>query len=293
MNIKIIGNGVWGNAIYSVVKRNCPTVSIVKRKEKIVDWDVIILSVPTQSIRESIANISSNQKHGVIVNTSKGIEKSSHLLPYQIVRSVFGDDVDYYTLIGPSHAKEVVEKVPTLVNLGYAKKGANNKTIRNLFQTNFFRVKLTAGVEILELAGAFKNIYAIASGIAYGLDFGANTRAKIIVLAIDEMNKLFKALNLRNDSSKTCGTIGDLILTCNLTESRNFTFGELLTKYNVEESLSKIKSTVEGYYSVFSLKHFEKRANMKLPLANFILSVVKMDNPKKIKRQFERFLSLI
>lgn len=293
MNVKIIGNGAWGNALYSLVKQNCSTVSIVKRGQKIVEPDVVVLSVPTQSIRESLENISFGDKNIVIVNTAKGIEKFTHLLPYQLVQSILGSIIDYYTLIGPSFAQEVAKKMPTLVNLGYIKKGPKNSKIKNLFQSSFFRVKLTKGVEILELSAAFKNVYAIACGLADGLGYGTNTRVKIIVLAIDELKNLYKSLNWKIGSNVTAGTIGDLILTCNSAESRNFTFGSLLAKYNANEALARVSSTVEGVNSMSSVKYFEKKANIKLPLATFIANIVKTDNPRMAKKSFESFVKLV
>ena len=292
MNIHILGNGAWGNALFSVVKHNCPTVSIVKRGQKLIDPDIVVLSVPTQSIRESLKNISTD-KNIIIVNTAKGIEKSTHLLPHKIVQSIFGNDVEYYTLIGPSFAQEVIKQMPTLVNLGYSKKNSNNIKVKNLFQTDFFRVKLTAGVEVLELSAAFKNIYAIACGLADGLGYGANTRVKLIVLAVDEMNTLYERLHWTIDSHITAGTVGDLILTCNSAESRNFTFGSLLAAHSVQDALTMVDSTVEGINSLTSVGYFEKKAGTKLLLADFVSNIVKMDNPKMVKTNFENFVKRV
>lgn len=293
MKVKIIGNGAWGNALYSVVKSNYAEVSVSKREERVNDCNVIILSVPTQSIRESLKYISFSDKTKIIVNTAKGIEKSTHLLPNQIVHSVFGDEIDYYTLIGPSFAEEVIKKMPTLVNLGYLEKNTNNQKIKRLFQTDFFRVRLTIGVEALEISAAFKNIYAIACGLALGLGYELNTRVKLMVLAIEEMTNLYRNLHLKLDSSITAGTIGDLILTCSSVESRNFTFGTLLTKYSIDKSLSKVNSTVEGFHSLTSFEHFTNKAKIKMPLATFISRIIQENNPKIVKKSFEKFVSLI
>ena len=296
MDIKILGNGNWGNALYSVIKQNCPTVSILKRGQTAAKADLVVLAIPTQSIRESLENISFGDKYKIIVNTTKGIEEFSHLLPFQIINKLYGNSINYFTLVGPSFAQEVVNKMPTLVNLAYTKKNSNDakiSEIKNLFQTNFFRVKLTTNIEAVELSAAFKNIYAIACGLAQGLGYGTNTRVKLLVLAIDEIADLCKKLQWNVDSNATAGTVGDLILTCNSTESRNFTFGSLLAKYSVEEALSKVNSTVEGFYSLNSVKHFEKQAKVNLPLANFVFDVVKKNNPKKIKIQFKSFVCSI
>jgi glycerol-3-phosphate dehydrogenase len=87
----------------------------------------LVLSVPTQSIRECLNNVQFQKNDKIIVNTAKGIEKSTHQLPYKIVQEVLSTKVDYYTLVGPSFAEEVEKKMPTLVNFGYLKK--SKKTI--------------------------------------------------------------------------------------------------------------------------------------------------------------------
>lgn len=292
MRIKIIGNGVWGKAIYSVVRQNYSDVCILKRNEKTTNQDIVILCVPTQSIRDCLKYVSFSGENRVIINTAKGIEKSTHLLPSQIIYSVFGENIDYYTLIGPSFAGEVVKKMPTLVNLGYKKRYKNIETIKGVFQTDYFRVRLTAGIEILELSAAFKNIYAIACGLAQGLGYGVNTRVELFVLALEEMKSLYENLHLNKDSQITAGTTGDLMLTCNSTESRNFTFGDFLAKYSVNESLDKINSTVEGFHSLNSMEYFKKKAGITLPLATFISTIIKLNNPKKVKKYFDDFIKL-
>lgn len=290
MKIKIIGDGAWGKALYSVLTHNSKDVQILGRGDKAQDLEVVVLSVPTQSIREALSDITFSGKTKILVNTSKGIEKSTHLLPSQIIHEVLGQDIEYYTLIGPSFAQEVVEKMPTLVNLGYKIMNSNNEYMKELFQTDFFRVRLTTGVDVLELSAAFKNIYAIACGLADGLGYGTNTRVNLIVLAMEEISILFHNLSLKIDSELTAGTIGDLILTSNSSESRNFTFGSYLVKHPVSTSLEKVSSTVEGYHSLSSLNYFKKKGNVQLPLASFVSAIVKLNNPEKVKTSFEDFV---
>ncbi len=292
MKVKIIGNGTWGNAIHSIIKTNCDDSSIVKRQEQVDTCDVIIMAVPTQSIRTALTFVPANHKHKILINTSKGIEKDTHLLPHQIIASVLGDGIDYFSLIGPSFADEVVKKMPTLVNLGYRKK-INHNNMQRLFQTDYFRVRLTTGIEALELSAAFKNIYAIACGLADGMRYGVNTRIKLIVLAMEEMGGLFEKLHMKIDSNMTAGTMGDLLLTCNSTQSRNFSFGKLLAELPVDEALRKVEKTVEGYSSIGSLGHFKSKADVKLPLATFISEIVRTDNPKTVKKSFEQYVRRI
>src|SRR5690606_4761037 len=144
-------------------------------------------------IREVLTQYGQNLKNVIYVNGAKGVEKNSHKLPFEIATEIIGKNLDYYTLIGPSFASEIRDAQPTLVNLGYAK-DRNTNIVRNLFQTDYFRVKSTNSVKSLELASAFKNVYAIACGMTYGLGYETNTRVKLIVLAIEEFYALSKKM---------------------------------------------------------------------------------------------------
>ncbi len=293
MIIKILGQGPWGRALASLLQENKQQVSFLTREESSHDQDVLVLALPTQAMRTALTYISFLHKTPIIINTSKGIEQKTHYFPHQIAQSIFGKKIDYYALMGPSFATEVTAKMPTLVNLGYTHKNDHTEIIRKLFLTDFFRVKLTHGVEALELAAAFKNIYAIGCGVSTGLGYGSNTRTKLMVLAIDELQILSDALAIHRDSNATPETIGDIILTCSSIESRNFTFGKLLADHSVQESRTLIKSTVEGYHSLASVSFFEERAQIKLPLAHFIEEVVKADNPNEIKHRFDTFIKTL
>ena len=215
----------------------------------------------------------------IIINGSKGIERKTNKLPYEIIKETILCDFDYYSLIGPSFSVEVKDKKPTIVNIGY-KERCNRKLMKELFVTNYFRIKFTKGVRELELSSALKNVYAIACGICDGLGYRYNTRILIISTAIAE---LYKIINLKRTG--IIGTIGDLILTCSSNESRNFKFGQLITKYKTEEALKRIGATVEGLGTVASVKIFNK------PLLNFVDDVIKTDDPKKIKCKFDEFLN--
>ncbi len=289
MKIKIIGDGAWGSALHTVLKRNSQSVSFWEIGEPIDDPKVVVLSVPTQAIRSCIKSINKTKKRTVIVNSAKGIERKTHKLPFQIVQEILGNDIDYFSIMGPSFAQEVAAEMPTLVNLGYVRE-RNKEVVKNLFQTDYFRVRPTRGVEALELAAALKNVYAIACGMAEGLGFGMNTRTKLILLAIEEFYRLSKKMGYKIEVEAAPGTLGDLVLTCSSVKSRNFTFGKKLTKYHVEECLERIKTTVEGYYTVSSLRYFVQKTGVKLPLATLVAKIIAQDKPREVRGLFANFV---
>jgi glycerol-3-phosphate dehydrogenase (NAD(P)+) len=289
MKITIVGNGAFGSAMMYVLQQNTSQVTFAKRGEAITDAGIVILCVPTQAIRDVLKLISFGKEKRIIVNTAKGIERSTHKFPYQIVDEVFGKSVEYYSLMGPSFATEIKKDMPTLVNLGFRSRATHKEEVAKLFQTDFFHVRLTRSVEVLEIASAMKNVYAMGCGISEGLGFGENTKAKLLTLAIEEMQDLYRGLHLRVGVNSTAGTTGDLILTCATRESRNFRFGKYLVSYSATEALQKVNSTVEGYNSIRSLTLLQRQANVDLPLASFIANLVKSD-ARDIKKQFESFM---
>lgn len=287
MRVIILGSGVWGNAVASLFEKNGHEVTFWTQNEKIDSDSLIFSAIPTQSLREVLLQLGSPENL-IFINGSKGIEDKTRLLPFQIVSEILGE-VDYLTLIGPSFAEEVVAKMPTLVNLGYRNIKTAEK-IKELLQTDYFRIRLTKSIRALELSAAFKNIYAIAAGIAEGLGYKTNTKVKIILLAIEELTLLQKKLDFKIDENALPATFGDLVLTCSSSESRNYTFGKLLAKNSPAKSLEMVGATVEGYFTANSVPHFEEKTGANFPLARFVYEVCYKNSEESIAEQFTEFI---
>ncbi len=285
-NITIIGQGVWGKALMHVLSQNTGTVSFWDTQTLVIDSDMVVLAIPTQALREVLQKVKFSKQDVVIINTSKGIEKASHKLPFQIVQELLPGTISYGSLIGPSFAQEVSSDMPTLVNIGIDQ-GINPADL-DVFQTPAFHIRIVKGFEALELAGAFKNIYAIACGMADGLGFGMNTRIQLMMLAIDEFYDLCHVLGYIVSKDAMPGTIGDLLLSCSSTESRNYTLGKLLVEYPLEECLRRINSTVEGIETVQSVSHFTTIS--KLPLAQLVQESLR-PNGSDSKALFKTFIT--
>jgi glycerol-3-phosphate dehydrogenase (NAD(P)+) len=289
MKVIIAGQGAWGKALYSVISQNTSDVSFWDRKSVISGFDTLVLAVPTEAIRHVLSYVDKSQRI-YIVNSTKGIEQSSHALPFEVVKNVSATFAkEYFSILGPGFADEVISKFPTRVNLAGTNKH-KAKDIAALFQTEYFRVKITESLEAIELAAAFKNIYAIVAGVAHGLGFGLNTRSQLITIALEEFYTLSKKLGYKIDSDAMPAIIGDLILTCNSPQSRNFRFGSFLVTHSAKEALAQIGATVEGYNTVISLPHFLEKAHVELPLAHFVSQISRSENHKGIK---EKFLEVI
>lgn len=289
MNVLIVGNGPWGHVLFLLLKENRQNVSFWDRSTKETNADVVVLAMPTLAMRSVLSSLM--LKDGtLLINTSKGIEKSTHKFPFEIAQELLNKRVEYFCLMGPSFAKEVVKKMPTLVNIGFFKEEFSVR-VKKLFQTDYFRIKLTTGVGALELAGAFKNVYAIASGFSEGLGYGLNTRSKLITLAIDEIYSLCEKLEFEVETNATAGMIGDLILSCTSSNSRNFTLGKLLVLHSAKESIEKINATVEGYTTTASIPFFKEKTGLPLPLASLVFEII--NDGKNLKNRFEEFVKKV
>lgn len=287
MNIFILGNGAWGSAVATLFQENGHEVTILEKGNSVPEGSIIFSAIPTQALREVLSSVDFHHDT-VFINGAKGIEQKTNFLPYEIVKEVKGE-VAYLSLMGPSFADEVKNKMPTLVNLGYRDEEIG-KRVRGLMQTDYFRVRLTKSIRALELSAAFKNIYAIASGMAEGLGFGTNTRVKLILLAIEEVKSLKEALDYKDDERSLPATIGDLILTSSSEESRNFRFGEELVGFSAEEAVQKIGETVEGFYTVATVPHFEEKTGISLPLAHFVYEVCYVPSDVTLYDRFMEFV---
>ena len=273
MKIAVFGWGAFGQAIGSLLDYNGVKYCVVDVKRPLDHKvDLIFLVVPTQFIRQAFeTNSRFIGPDTIIVNAAKGIEENTYQLPYQIVQSM-APYTNYYTLIGPSFASEIVDRQPTLLSLGYASK-RHLPMIRELIQTPYFRVQSVRGRRALELASALKNVYAIACGYADGMGYGLNTRAELITLALQEVVELGDAMKL-SGAITAPGIVGDLVLTCSSRESRNFQFGRRLAKSSQAVALRKSTGVVEGLSTSHSIQALCRTYHVKLPLAKLTSQLI-------------------
>lgn len=288
MNIAFLGLGKFGQAIASLVEYNGYTYEYTKRSESrelSQLADIVFLTVPTQSIRHALdASKPFITQDTIIINCAKGIEEGSHLLVYQIVQSILGESVAYYTLLGPSFADDIIEHQPTIVSLGYDNE-EHLTMIKEMLETPYFKIQPSRGYRSLELAGALKNLYAIASGYAQGIGFGMNTRARIFTIALEEFSTLSRAMGFNDYDVAAPGVAGDMMLTCNSEQSRNFKYGLRLA----EGDHSLRENTIEGHYTSHSISYLAQECGVKMPLAELTSNIIAGNIQGS--EAFSRFLS--
>lgn len=243
----------------------------------VVGAEVLIESVTSSGVRPVLSAIAKDRDIKTpLIFTSKGIEQESGLLLPEVAVDLFGDRARRFIgcLSGPSHAEEVIQKLPTsVVCSSYDRR--TMALIQNLFSTPFFRVYPNDDMYGVSLGGALKNIIAIACGISDGLGFGDNTKAALMTRGLHEIRKLALIKGARSGTLSGLSGMGDLCVTCLSTHSRNYRFGLLIAKgYSVEKAKDEIGMAVEGAYTVVSALQLADRLDIKLPITQAVYSIL-------------------
>ena len=238
------------------------------------DASYILSVVPTQFTRSVFSNaINYLSEDAMIVSASKGIEHGSLLTVSSILNNLTGRKVS--VLSGPSFAEEVIKKLPTAVTIA----SPDNKIamlLQDLFNTEYFRIYTNTDVLGVELGGALKNVMAIASGISDGLGLGTSTRAALITRGLAEMTRLGVAMGAREKTFGGLSGIGDLVLTCTGTLSRNYTVGFRLGRgETLDNILSSMKMVAEGVATSESAFELSRKHNVEMPIVEQIYLVIK------------------
>lgn len=244
-------------------------------EEAIKSATIVVNVIPTQHIRSvfSTAKEMLRPSH-VIVSCSKGIEKGTLLTPTGVLKSLFGDIVSYAVLSGPSFAVEVAKNLPTALTLATHDKDLAVR-LQRLFNTNYFRVYTNYDIIGVELGGAVKNVIALASGIADGLELGNNTRAALISRGLAEMVRLGITMGAMAETFSGLSGLGDLILTCTGSLSRNRAVGIKLGQGKLlKEIIAELKGVAEGVESTMSVRELAWRQMIEMPIVEQVYHVL-------------------
>ncbi|MDA8223222.1 NAD(P)H-dependent glycerol-3-phosphate dehydrogenase [Desulfosporosinus sp.] len=207
--------------------------------------DLVVLSVPSHSVREAARLINPFLRRGcIVVNTAKGMEEGTHCrLSEVLIEELPNNPVA--VLSGPSHAEEVGRDMPTTVVVASDVETA--KTVQDMMMTPKFRVYTNPDVIGVELGGALKNVIALCTGIAEGLGFGDNTKAALMTRGLAEIARLGVALGGNPLTFAGLSGVGDLIVTCTSLHSRNRRAGVALGQGKpLETVLREVGMVVEG-----------------------------------------------
>jgi glycerol-3-phosphate dehydrogenase (NAD(P)+) len=309
MNITIIGGGSWGLGLSKVLSDNKHNVLVYDVNEKIVEKintlhiclqlneyipedikatidlkkaiefsDILLFVVPTKVLRVAIANALPYIKSGkLFVNAAKGIEPESFKRVSEIFEEMIPKEYfkGFVALSGPSHAEEVIKGLITVVTSA-SKNESHAKSIQDLFHnTDYFRVYSSTDLIGVELGGALKNIFALASGLLRGQGLGDNASAALMTRGLVEMGKIYEHFGASKESLMGLTGVGDLIVTCTSPHSRNYQAGyKIGTGKDLNETLNSMTMVVEGIRTCEAAYYLSQQYSLDTPIINAIYNVV-------------------
>ena len=236
--------------------------------------DLALVAVTTAGLRETLEKIKSARQGLPAIWLCKGFEKGSAKLPHQICDEVLGSDVDCGVLSGPSFADEVARGLPTAVTLASRRAGFARDAARALHGPTF-RVYSSDDLTGVEVAGAVKNVMAIAAGMSDGLRCGLNARAALITRGLAEITRLGVALGGRAETLMGLAGAGDLILTCTGDLSRNRRVGLRLAEGQpLDAILKELGHVAEGVSTAAEVERMAAKLGIEMPITRAVSAVL-------------------
>lgn len=287
MKIAVLGIGAYGIAIANVFYENknevmmwsksedeaesvllkrenvrvLPGIKVPEEIEIITDLKkavegakIIILAVPTRAVRDvskELAEFLTPKQ--ILCIVSKGIEEETNKLMSQVVFEETGSE-NICMISGPSFAIELATHVETGLVVA-SEKEKNAKTIKKCLESKNIIVKVTKDIIGIQVSASIKNVFAIIMGMLEGMEKSDSTKAAVLTCLVKDMKLIISVLGGKEQTIFSYASMGDMLLTCMSSKSRNYTFGRNIGKgLNVEESFKEMKiTTVEGLYTLKSI----------------------------------------
>jgi glycerol-3-phosphate dehydrogenase (NAD(P)+) len=240
--------------------------------------DMVLIATPSHTVREVAAKIKDYLTgEEIVVTVAKGIEMDTFKTMSQVLVEVLEGKIieDHIgVLYGPSHAEEVSHLRPTtIVASSYSQRTA--RIIQETFITPMFRVYLNMDIVGVEIGGSIKNIMAIAAGIVDGIELGDNAKAALITRGLHEMKRLGAVLGARMDTFSGLSGIGDLIVTCNSTHSRNWNVGYRIGKgEKLDDIIKSMNMVAEGVKTTKAIHDWAEVNRVDLPITNAVYKIL-------------------
>ncbi|MEM7214618.1 MAG: NAD(P)H-dependent glycerol-3-phosphate dehydrogenase [Pseudomonadota bacterium] len=302
--IAVLGSGAWGSALACVAARAGHNTRIWGRSAETVNEinsantnsrylddlalepsvrattnledalkkaEIILLSVPTQALSGKLERIRTLAGDAILIATCKGIDRETGMLPHELIGSSMPES-SVATLSGPSFATDVVSGLPTAVTIASFDNDISTMLASDL-STCTFRCYTSSDLKGVELGGALKNVLAIAVGAARGMKLGASAEAALIARGFSELTRLAVALGAKPETLSGLSGLGDLVLTCSSTQSRNFTYGMTMGK---GDSLEGLK-LAEGAFTAGVALRLARERKIEAPITEAIVKVLEKE----------------
>jgi glycerol-3-phosphate dehydrogenase (NAD(P)+) len=308
--IAIIGAGTWGTALAVMAARAGHEVQLWARDPDVVksinesrinpkylsstivpagvlasnnievllrDATLVLLAAPSHALRQLLSAIRPHlETSSIVVSVAKGIEVESGKRISEIVLELLGEPFaqPFVCLSGPSFAKEVVERNPTAIVAASRNRSAA-RTVQAALSYENLRIYTNTDVVGTELGGSVKNVMAIAAGMTAGLGFGSNSIAALITRGLAEITRLALSQGGKIETLMGLAGLGDLVLTCTGSLSRNRYVGEELGKgKTIQEITAGMNEVAEGIKTSRAVKLLAEKAGIEMPITNEVEAVL-------------------
>ncbi len=246
--------------------------------------ELVVLVAPSHATRQVVRDAKAHLPAGALICcAAKGIENESLMLMSEVLVDELGEEATprLTYLSGPSFAKEMAQRRPTAVTVAGSDKRAT-ETVQHAFAADHMRVYATEDVVGVEVGGALKNVIAIAAGAIDGLDFGLNCRAALITRGLAEISRIAAAKGAQLITLAGLAGMGDLVLTCTGSLSRNRTVGfELGKGRTLDEILASLGHVAEGVKTTKSAYNLGRKLGVETPITDQVYKVIYENKPAK------------
>ena len=306
MQVAVIGGGSWGTTVAHLCAHNAPTTLWARRDDAAAEIrerhvnsrylagydlhpsldatssledavraaDLLVMGVPSHGMRETAQELAPFLRPWVpVVSLSKGLEQGTRLRMTEVLAAELPGR-PHGVLTGPNLAKEILagDAAASVIAMEDPEIAS---ALQDVFATDLFRVYTNHDVIGCEVAGALKNVIAIASGMADGLGTGDNTRSAVITRGLAELSRLGCAMGGQQQTFSGLAGMGDLIATCISTQSRNRFVGEQLGKgRKIDEIIAEMNMVAEGVKTSKVVMELAREHGVDMPIAASVFAVV-------------------
>ncbi len=308
VRLAVLGAGSWGTALASLAARNgvetilwgrdadqaatidsrhenpryLPGVELPSALHATADLaaavseaNLVLVVVPSHAFTDTLQALAPLLPSGCgVAWATKGFEPGTGRFLHEVAEDVLGANVPLAIVTGPSFAREVAQGLPTAVTV-HSDDDAFARTVANVLHGASFRAYTGNDVVGAELGGAMKNVLAVATGVADGMNLGLNARAGLITRGLNEMLRLNAALGGRADTLMGLSGLGDLVLTCTGDLSRNRRFGLALGRgQSIQQAIAEIGQVIESVDTADEVMRLANRHGIELPISALVQQVL-------------------